>query len=537
MRSERYRNISWATVGGFEAVLRDGKAVEVRGESTRELLGRGTLIERPDERFPFLPGRLGDPFALIAETLWVLAGRNDVEWLNRYLPRAAAYADDGRVWRAGYGPRLRNWRGVDQLMEVYGLLEADRSSRRGVMSLFDPATDFGNSRDIPCNNWLSWLIRDGELLLNVAVRSNDAMWGFSGINAFEWSVLQEILASWLGVKVGPVYFLASSFHLYEGGDHIKRAADVVAHFPGRTPYEMGIGTPRFAVSPDQFDQALADWFAAEERVRLDPNAWRLETSITDPFLLAALRTVRLKWGAAVWDIDRLRTELSACPDDDFTAAAYERLDRPAQQLLSDIPQLACRTYFERGSLQVPRMIELKTAIDRLHRRKNAAYGGAWKRRGERISILPNIARKVDRLAHFQVTNLELEGETPLDTAVDLLVYVLKYELFLAQGSTTLAAALGLAGKSRTYSDSDDDFTTALDKMTVDQASDNDVGVELAAAVELFEELWPRIDSGESLEDKAAGAAQLRRHAVRLVSAIAKAHPYAAEAFVRTWDAL
>ena len=535
MRSERYRNISFATVGGFEAVLRDGKAVDVRGEATRELLGRGTLIERPDERFPFLPGRLGDPFALIAESLWVLAGRNDVEWLSLYLPRATAYADDGQVWRAGYGPRLRNWNGVDQLMGVYRLLEADRTSRRGVMSLFDPATDFGNSKDIPCNNWLSWLIRDGELLLNVAVRSNDAMWGFSGINAFEWSVLQEVLASWLGVKAGPVYFLASSFHLYERGDHLRRAADVVAHFPRRTPYEMGIETPRFAVSPAQFDQALVDWFAAEERMRLDPNAWDFKTSITDPFLLAALRIVRLKWGAAVWDVDRLRDELSTYPDDDFTAAAYERLARPARQLLSDIPQPVCRRYFETALSETPPMIMLKSAIDRLHRKKNAAYGGAWKRRGERVSILPNIARKVDRLAHFRDTNLEIEGETPLDTAVDLFVYVLKYELFLAQESPTLAAAIGLAGEPRAYSDFDDDFTTALDKTAVDRPGDDDVGVELAAAVELFEELWPRIDSGESLEGKAAGAAQLRRHAERLVFAIAKAHPNAAEGFVRTWQ--
>lgn len=535
MRSERYRNISYATVGGFEAVLRDGKAVDVRGEATRELLGRGTLIERPDERFPFLPGRLGDPFALIAETLWVLAGRNDVEWLSLYLPRAAAYADDGQVWRAGYGPRLRNWNGVDQLMAVYRLLEADRTSRRGVMSLFDPATDFGDSNDIPCNNWLSWMIRDGELLLNVAVRSNDAMWGFSGINAFEWSVLQEVLASWLGVKAGPVYFLASSFHLYERGDHLKRAADVVAQFLRRTPYEMDIETPRFAVSPAQFDHTLTGWFAAEERIRLDPNAWPLETSITDPFLLAALRTVRLKWGAAVWDVDRLRDELNACPDDDFTAAAYERLARSARQLLSEIPQPACRRYFEGAPPKVSPKITLKTSIDQLHRKKNAAYGGAWKRRGERVSILPNIARKVDRLAHFQESGLEIEGETPLDTAIDLLVYVLKYELFLAQESPTLAAALGLAGEPRTFSDFDDDFTTALDDTTVDQPGDDDVGVGLAAAVKLFEELWPRVDSGDSLEGKAAGAAQLRRHAERLVSAIAKAHPGAAEAFVRTWE--
>jgi thymidylate synthase len=300
---------------------------------------------------------------------------------------------------------------------------------------------------------------------------------------------------------------------------------------------MGIATPRFSVPPADFDQTLLTWFKAEEQVRLDPNAWPLEPAIADPFLLAALRTLRLKWGAAIWDFGRLCKELHACPDDDLTAAAYERLARRAPHLLKDIPQAACRRYFEAtAGSGSPRKIPLKGAIDQLHRKKNAAYGGAWKRRGERVSILPNIARKVDRLAHFQETNLHIDGETPLDTAVDLLVYVLKYELFLAQDSPRLAADLGLAGTPRAYSDSDDDFTTALDNTTVGQHCDGDARIELAAAVALFEELWPRVDSGESLEDKAAGAAQLRRHADRLVSAIAKADPEVAEAFVRTWEA-
>ncbi len=349
MNSERYRNISHATVGGFEAVLKDGNAVSVRGEATWEVLGRGTLIECPQERFPFLPGRLGDPFALVAECIWVLAGRNDLGWLAPYLPRAVQFSDDGRVWRAGYGPRLRDWQGVDQLAEVFRLLSADRTSRRAVMSLFDPGSDFGPSLDIPCNNWLSWLIRDGRLLLNVAVRSNDAMWGFSGVNAFEWSVLQELLANWLGVEPGPTYFLASSFHIYERDRHLERAAAVVDAFPGVTPYDFGVSTPRLEVTQDRLDAALLEWFAAEALVRQDPDAWPVESLPQDPFLLASLRTVRLKWGADIWTEDRLRNELQACPDDDFTAAAYERLARRFPGLLDGIPQPGARAYFNRAT--------------------------------------------------------------------------------------------------------------------------------------------------------------------------------------------
>jgi hypothetical protein len=37
--------------------------------------------------------------------------------------------------------------------------------------------------------------------------------------------------------------------------------------------------------------------------------------------------------------------------------------------------------------------EFREAVRRLHRAKDAGYRDAWKRRGEAISILANIARK------------------------------------------------------------------------------------------------------------------------------------------------
>lgn len=535
MKSERYRNISHATVGGFEAVLKDGKAVSVRGAATREVLGRGTLIERPQERFPFLPERLGDPFALIAECIWVLAGRNDLNWLTHYLPRAAQFSDDGKVWRAGYGPRLRNWNGVDQLAEVFGILRNDNTSRRAVMSLFDPGSDFGASLDIPCNNWLSWLIRDGRLLLNVAVRSNDAMWGFSGINAFEWSVLQELLANWLGVESGPTYFLASSFHIYEHNRHLERAAAVVEAFPGVTPYDFNVATPRLAVSQDRMDVALAEWFTAEALVRQNPDMWPVDNTPADPFLLASLRTLRIKWGAEIWAEDRLRDELHACPDDDFTAATYERLARRLPSLLNDIPQPGARAYFDRAMRKSSPSDGLMQAVDALHREKNAGYGGAWKRRGERISILPNIARKVDRLEHFRTSMVDLVGETLIDTAIDLLVYVLKYELYLAEQFPSLAQQIGLQGEARAYSDLDDDFTVALRHTGVSIGPENDVSSQLTAVVHCFEELWPKVEEQADFEARIAATDRLRVHAALLVGAIAHAQPQVLSAFVQQWS--
>ena len=61
--------------------------------------------------------------------------------------------------------------------------------------------------------------------------------------------------------------------------------------------------------------------------------------------------------------------------------------------------------------------------------KHKSYGDSWKKRGETLGILANIARKVDRLGSTD------QYETAMDTAVDLLVYLVKYQLFLLDQST------------------------------------------------------------------------------------------------------
>jgi NTP pyrophosphatase (non-canonical NTP hydrolase) len=75
---------------------------------------------------------------------------------------------------------------------------------------------------------------------------------------------------------------------------------------------------------------------------------------------------------------------------------------------------------------------LKATIKALHAQKDAAYGNAWKRRGELTSILANIARKIDRLDAFLISGGQLSDESLLDTAIDLFVYVTKYRLYLCE---------------------------------------------------------------------------------------------------------
>jgi hypothetical protein len=200
---------------------------------TKELNPCGIEIFDPTKRTLLCPKRGNDPFATLAETYWILAGRNDVAFLLPFMPRAADFSDDGIVWRAGYGPRINHWGNgiqnvdVNQLEYVMKQLTKDPSCRQAVVSLWDPAKEdtVEKTKDFPCCNWIHFMIRENALNLNLVMRSNDAFWGWSHINMYEWSVIQEVVAKCLRVKIGTYYQMSDSFHMYEHS--FERAKSVV----------------------------------------------------------------------------------------------------------------------------------------------------------------------------------------------------------------------------------------------------------------------------------------------------------------------
>lgn len=330
---QTYQTPTEAFIDGLWTIKRDGHQLSVRGSVVREVLQHVVSIADPTKRFIVPRGRNGNPFSTVAETVWVLHGRDDVGFLDAYMPKAAqSYSDDGQKWRAAYGPRLRRWPRsaapeVDQIKEVVRLLRADPSTRRAAISLFDPALDFVESKDIPCNNWIHAIARNGELHLSVAVRSNDVWFGFSGINLFEWSVLQEALAYWTGNKVGKYSLLIGSLHLYE--KHERAASKVLASWEaGKTMYDFGVHPAKFDIPLEQLDENLKLWFELEEVTRR--GDWALardKAASLSPFLRDAL-TVSSLWHCSNRnDTDAVINLLSGMPENDFKAAASEWLVR------------------------------------------------------------------------------------------------------------------------------------------------------------------------------------------------------------------
>jgi uncharacterized protein YfbU (UPF0304 family) len=72
-------------------------------------------------------------------------------------------------------------------------------------------------------------------------------------------------------------------------------------------------------------------------------------------------------------------------------------------------------------------------LKELQYKKTLVYKDSWKRRGEVLGILANIARKYDRIEAIVVDGVRATNdETLLDTLADLAVYSAKYLTYLAE---------------------------------------------------------------------------------------------------------
>ncbi|WP_461190429.1 thymidylate synthase [Arthrobacter sp. Z4-13] len=503
----KFRNAGEAFVSKLGEIAATGECVTVRGHLTRELRNQTITLQEPLERCIAVPGRRNNTFAAIAETMWVVAGRDDLSYLSAYLPRARDFSDDGTTWRAAYGPRLRSWHGIDQLEHVRKLLGASPESRRAVMSIFDPATDFSDSKDVPCTNWLHFRLRDNKLDLNVVVRSNDLIWGFSGINTFEWSVLQEMMAHWVGASVGEATYFVSSLHLYQR--HFGRAGQILSQAHRSSPYRDVSTVQRFNTPFDELSTRLSEWFALEARMRTGTINVADITKFQDPLLRDFLAMLNAYWtfrrGAQV----EARALLDSVQDPALAFAGRDYFDwmmNPAsERTTTDI------------ELSPPGFTVLLGFLTELHRVKDAMYGDSWKRRGEQMGILANVARKVDRLVMY--TPSAPEGtESFLDSAVDLLIYSVKYDTYLSD-------MLGLRPPAdKAWSDGTAGFEETL------KAVQPLVGEEVSASertrtiAEVFHELEEAVAVGSSAAEKAGRVKALSDQAAALVMALCRENP-------------
>lgn len=188
-----------------------------------------TVYANPTHRVLFGPLRDANPFFHLMESLWMLAGDNDLEFPQRFNKRFGEYSDDGRTVHGAYGFRWREHFGYDQLGVIIKELIKNPTSRRCVLAMWDaqlgfigedePAGDDLNiamhgGKDVPCNTHIYFRVNDWRLDMTVCCRSNDIIWGAYGANAVHMSMLMEYVAAALDVPLGVYYQMSNNYHAY-----------------------------------------------------------------------------------------------------------------------------------------------------------------------------------------------------------------------------------------------------------------------------------------------------------------------------------
>jgi thymidylate synthase len=224
----------------YLSVFRDLKAngvlVHPRGQNCIEMPEPVTFVyEKPGYCWMCIPGRRMNPFFALAEVVWILSGRGDIDWIAKYNAKMRDFNDGGLENHGAYGLRIRRWnvtsnsnwavtpvvelQEVDQLAQVVRKLKGDPYSRQAVISLWDPVRDnLIKSKDIPCNNWVGYKLRQNNPLFwtldqTVVIRSNDLVWGCP-YNAVQFTHLHALVAGMLGAEMGTLTYVIQNLHYY-----------------------------------------------------------------------------------------------------------------------------------------------------------------------------------------------------------------------------------------------------------------------------------------------------------------------------------
>jgi len=283
------RNVSEALYLAVQALETKGVEVDTRnGKALEFACPVMTSYSHSRERVLFYPMRDANPYFHLMESFWMLAGRNDVDWISKYNGRINNYSDDGVTFHGAYGHRWKNWFGFDQLEVAIHRLIHYENDRRTVIGMWDPTKDFStdnDGKDYPCNTQIMFWVRDNTLNMTVCNRSNDMIWGAYGANAVHMSILLEYMAARIDCAVGTYYQFSNNLHAYV--DTLEKVKNIESDYD---PYlhlgDSGHYNPKPLVDePACFDKELERWMNNETN------------TYTNSYFDQVLTPMDLSWGA------------------------------------------------------------------------------------------------------------------------------------------------------------------------------------------------------------------------------------------------
>lgn len=201
--------------------------------------------------------------SVIHELLWFIRGDTNTaylkdngvkiwdEWATEGGELGPVY---GYQWRTWPDPHASNGRGIDQLAQVIRQIKQTPTSRRLIVSAWNPAdlpdetisaqenVRQGKMALAPCHAFFQFYVRDGRLSCQLYQRSADIFLGVP-FNIASYALLTMMMAQVCDLQPGDFVHTLGDAHLYS--NHLQQADEQIA----RTPFSL----PSMELNPEVKD--------------------------------------------------------------------------------------------------------------------------------------------------------------------------------------------------------------------------------------------------------------------------------------------
>lgn len=222
----------------IKKILSDGTTRDDRtGIGSKSTWGQVLSIDL-NSGFPVTTIRKVNPRIAFEEMMWIIRGQTDSKILEKkniniwkgntsreFLDnRGLNYLPEGQIGK-GYGFQMRNFNGdygltydehlggVDQFTQLLKSLKNDPTSRRHIISLWNPLQS-NEMRLVPCHLYQQYQILDGKLNSSFVMRSWDFIFG-APYNIIGYAFLNHIIANYLGISSGKLLGVGMDVHIYK----------------------------------------------------------------------------------------------------------------------------------------------------------------------------------------------------------------------------------------------------------------------------------------------------------------------------------
>ena len=244
----------------YEDLLRDVLENGEHSENRTDIPARGVFGRQIrfnlSEGFPLVTTKRVFLRGVIEELLWLLRGETNSRSLHaKGVKIWDEWADENGDLGPIYGKQWRSWEGangrtVDQISEVVEQIKTNPTSRRLVVSAWNPA-EIPDMALAPCHALFQFRVVNGKLSCQLYQRSADMFLGVP-FNIASYALLTMMIAQQTGLELGDFIWTGGDCHIY---DNLVEQVELQLT---REAYDMPKVT--FARTPDSlFDYTYEDF--------------------------------------------------------------------------------------------------------------------------------------------------------------------------------------------------------------------------------------------------------------------------------------